>query len=525
MRPAAHNTTMRFVVARSVAATVLLVVLQLALLDGFWNHLDLHGYDGVVHLHNGIALASGQMPEEWLAWAPIVTLVHGLSYAVGVPVHLMQDTMTVLVSVASTTALCFLMRPLVGAAPALLVAALWATTPLVLHRAIGIAPPQTYLLSVALCWFGAGMAVRRRWIPAALLLGLAAFERGEQTLPIVAAAVVAAIRCRRDRRPLLLLAALAGAVFVFHQLHGPSHEHSWLAFRQHYASGAVMRGDAAAGADFARPDATIVRDFGDASSPIAAIRRNPRAVAAHAMDNLVHLPVALDTLLLQPFGHAAAWRWTVLGAIGSLAAWIVWRRRTWMRRVLAARRETFVALGAGALAALPIPLLLLPRPDLMTAVVPLAAMSLGLLLRSVASRRPIAAYCALGLVAAAIVFVPRPFAGGIAELREVRSTVRILQRQAFRPGDVVCTAWSPQMSCFVRAGAGVRGVSLRSLQADTPEACALAFAAAAPDVVLLSPSTIPELGTLGQVIAAELATDRWEIADYFFPTLSFRRVR
>ena len=524
MRQTAHNTDMR-IVARSVAAFVLLVALQLALLDGFWNHLDLHGDDGVLHLHNGLALASGQMPEAWLAWAPIVTLLHSCLYAVGVPVHLMQDTQTVLVSIASTTALCFLLRPLVGEAPALLVAALWATTPLALHRVIGIAPPQTYLLSAALCWFGAGMAVRRRWAAAALLLGLAAFERGEQTLPIAAAAVVAAIRSRRDRRPLLLLAALAAVIFAFHQLHGPSHEHGALAFRQHYASGAVMRGDNAPGSDFARPDATIVQDFGDAATPIAAFRRNPRAVASYVRDNLVRLPIALDTMLLQPFGHAPAWRWTVLGAIGLFAAWIAWRRRAWMRRILVARREAFVALGVGALAALPIPLLLLSRPDLMTAVVPVAAMSSGLLLRSVASRRVIAARSALLLVAAAIVFAPRPFAGGIAELREVRSTVRILQRQVFRPGDVVCTAWAPQMTRFVRAGADVRGVALRGLQADTPQACAMAFAAADPDVVLLSPSTIPELGVLGQVLAAELATDRWEIADYFFPTLSFRRVR
>jgi hypothetical protein len=125
-------------VLRSAAACLLLIVLQLVLLDGFWNHLDLHAYDGVDYLQRGIGMAAGHLSPGWLAWAPVLSALHALLHLLGVPVAHSQDATTVLVSVGCTGALFFLLRPLIGFVPALLAVALWTASPLALHCATGV---------------------------------------------------------------------------------------------------------------------------------------------------------------------------------------------------------------------------------------------------------------------------------------------------------------------------------------------------------------------------------------------------
>jgi hypothetical protein len=442
----------------------------------------------------------------------------------GVPVAHSQDATTVLVSVGCTGALFFLLRPLIGFVPALLAVALWTASPLALHCATGVAPPQTYLLSAALAWFGAGLAVRGHWIWATMAFALAVIERGETSLALGAAAAVGWFVMPADRRrPVLLLLGVSFAGFAFHQLYAPSKERTWLAFRQHYAGGAVLRGDGAPNADFGNPDATVQRDFGAADSLASAARANPGALASHAVSNLVQLPGVACQVVVTPFGQEPVLRWAIVAALGSALVWTMTRGRRRARRSFRARRWILAALGAGALAAMVVPVLLLPRCSFLTAVVPFAMTCLGLVLRGAIPRRLNASWV---LAAGAVVLfvVPLPFADGHVHLREVRATVRLLQRCDLRPGDALCGDYHSPMICFARHSEGGRCVSFDALARPTPEESGTAFRAFAPDLLMVSASTIPEAGPMGVFLASELATDRWEIVDYSPPMLLFRRV-
>ena len=201
----------------------MLTLLTVGLLAGFRNHLDLHPADAVSYMRDGIRLIGGDPPAWLLAWAPVSSALFGLLHACGVPLLALQDVAAVIVSVANVLALGWLLRPMVGASPALVVAALWATTRLVLHRE-GTVPPPTYLLGATLLWCSAGCAVRGRHVFGGLLLVLAALERGETALLGVACAVAFALlaRGRRGARAAWLYVAVGLAMLVFQQLHEAS---------------------------------------------------------------------------------------------------------------------------------------------------------------------------------------------------------------------------------------------------------------------------------------------------------------
>ncbi len=500
-----------------------LVALQLCLLDGFWNHLDIHLYDGVVHVLNGTALLDGRPPDDWLAWAPLLSFGYGLLGVAGLPLVAMQDTMAAVVSVALVLALWFAVRPFAGAPLSLLLAAAWSATPVALHRVSGTVPTPTHMLAAGLCWLGIGFAVRGRWLAATAAFAAASLERGETALPLAVAGIVA-WRVMARRRPALLLLAVAAASLCFHQLYTPSRERAWLTFRQHYAASALQRGEGAAGASFSFPDATIARDFPGATSPLGALWSGPGALARHAADNLAQVPTAASTVLLQPFAHAPWLRWTMLGSFGVVLAWVAVRRARCLAGLLRRHRATLAVLGAGAAATLVPVVLLLPRPDLLLPAAPLFAALAGLVLRAAVRRRERWRWPILGLVAFAAVAAPSPFGPGVFGLREGRGALRLMQRHDFAPGDRLGTVWGDSIVTFAGVP-DVQHVNLGTLRrGDDLEASGAAFAASGVNVLVVSPMMFAECGALGAFLANELASDRWEIADWFFPALLYRRV-
>ncbi|HEU4418100.1 MAG TPA: hypothetical protein VFT55_04130 [Planctomycetota bacterium] len=509
--------------AWTLLAALALVVLQLRLLDGFWNHIDIHLYDGVVHVMNGKDLFDGHPPDGWLAWAPVLATCYGLLGAAGVPLLAQQDTMAAAVSVAGTFALWFAVRPIAGAAPSLLVAASWTGTPLALHRATETVPSPTQMLAAVLCWLGVGLALRARWWIAATLFAVAAVERGEIVLPLAAAGLVACIVVRPRRRGLLLLGATVAAA-CFHQSYEHSRNRAWLTFRQHYAGAALVRGDGVAGASFGLPDTTIARDFPGATSLSGVAAVNPAALAHHVAWNVTQLPGTVSTLLFQPFGHTPWLRWSMLALAGALIAWIGLRRAARVRRLLHAHRTALGILAVGAAVTLLPQLLLMPRADLLLPGLPFAAALAAVALRAAMGRERRWRWPVLGVVVVAALAAPGPFGSQVSGLREGRAGLKLIQRQQLAPDERLGTIWAP-LSRFIDRP-NVAPVSLDHLGLAGDQAAFDAdFAAASPTLVVVAPRTFGECGPRAPFLAHELAADHWEIVDGFFPVLLYRRVR
>lgn len=506
----------------TLGAILALAALQLCLLDGFWRHLDIHLYDGVTHVLNGAELLAGQPPDDWLAWAPVLSTGYGLLGVAGVPLIAMQDTMAAGISVACVLALWFAVRPLAGASPSLLLAALWTGSPLALHLVTGVVPSPTHMLAAALCWLGIGFAIRARWWWATAAFAVASLERGELALPLAVAGLVA-WKVLPVCRPALLLLGVAASSLCFHQLYAPSHARAWLTFRQHYAGAAMERGDGAPGATFPFPDATIARDFPGATSLSAAVAANPAALTRHAASNLAGVPAVVSSVLLEPFAHAPWLRWTLLALFGGLLVWTVRRRGPRLRRLLRLHRAPLAIVGAGALATLVPVVLLKPRADLLLPGLPFVVAFAALVLRAAMRREARWRWPALGLVAVAALVAPSPFAAGVG-LREARAAARLLQRHEFAPHERLATAWGDHVVTFL-GRPGVAHVNLPSLcVGDDAAASGAAFAASGTNLLIVSPSTLADCRALGTFLASELASDRWEIADWFFPVLLYRRV-
>lgn len=509
--------------AWTLLAALALLVLQLRLLDGFWHHLDIHLYDGVVHVMCGKDLFDGCPPDGWLAWAPVLVTCYGLLGAAGVPLLAQQDTMAAIVSVAGTLALWFAVRPIAGAAPSLLIAASWTGTPLALHRAMATVPSPTQMLAAVLCWLGVGLALRGRWWIATAFFAVAAVERGEITLPLATAGLVAFIVVRPRRRGLLLLGAAVAAA-CFHQSYEDSRNRAWLTFRQHYGGAAQLRGDGVAGAGFVFPDATIARDFPGATSLAGVVAANPAALARHVAWNVKQVPGTVSTLLFQPFGHTPWLQWSLLALAGVLIAWLGLRRAARVKRLLHAHRAAFATLAAGAVATLAPQLLLMPRADLLLPGLPFAAALAALALRAAMGRERRWRWPVLGVVVVAAVAAPGPFGSQVSGLREGRVALKLIQRQQLAPDERLATIWAP-ISRFI-GRPDVAPVSLHQLGLHGDQAAFDAdFAAASPTLLVVTPRTFGECGLTAPFLAHELDADHWEIVDAFFPVLLYRRVR
>lgn len=516
--------------AWKLAAGLLLVVLQLALLRGFTNHLDLHPSDGVLYVRNGLLLLRGEPPANLLAWGPVLAVGYAGLHAAGVAVEHLHDVMTALVAVGSTLGLFWLLAGACGARPALLLAALWASGPVVLNPSDSWAPPPTYLLAAALAWSALGFVLRGRHRLAVVLFALAALERGEVALVLLlgSAAWWWLAPARRGRRAALAVFAVAAALFALHQLHGPARDRTWLAFRQHYAGAMAMREQRTDGYDEPAGDALIARDFPGATSPLSAAASNPGAVLAHAMHSALALPDAVAALCLTPFAHAPPWRWGCLCLVGAALGVVLLRGRGRRRlsRLLRGRRVLLGALAAGGAGSLATVLLLWARPVLLWPLVPLLTVPVGLALSALPLRRRVGPWPAFGLVAAFAALAPRPFGDDVVGLREVRATLHLLQRHEFAPTDVLCAEHAKLLLALVGGARGVRPVSWSELRAgkETAAGCAAAFAQARPDLLVVGPSTLAAGGLLAPALTQELDSDRWEIDDYYFPVLLYRRV-
>ena len=316
--------------------------------------IDLHFDDETVYLASGLRLAQQGFPSP--AWAPLYAVWYWLE------AHVVRDP--IVLYYANWTALLFA----VLLATALVVRAVGAgrlaiAAVLAITSILGIWESWTYvvLLSAALVGLGLAAALTRRSLvgglsAAAVIDGIAAFVRPElltSFVLLVVAVLVAGVAHRT--RPRALAAAVGIPVAAFAALAlwmgvPLERDRAITAFRQHYASNvASVRGLDSdpwySANDVAR------RAFGDAPTPLAALRANPREFLWHVRRNLSILPGSVERLS-PAVPHTKALRWVFLTLLAVGIALGAVRLVRAIRRRLPDERRTGVTLAVIAVATL-----------------------------------------------------------------------------------------------------------------------------------------------------------------------------
>ncbi|MCC6672100.1 MAG: hypothetical protein IT458_13645, partial [Planctomycetes bacterium] len=365
-------------------------------------------------------------------------------------------------------------------APLALLAGVWlATSPVVLESTtIGGYPiPHVYTFHAFLVAIAVGCVARGRVAAGALVLAAAVTDRAEFAPWFLCFAILAsaASPLRAHRSMALVLAGLALVLLAVPLLHAGHRERSWLAFRQHYARGAVyqdlLREWAEGGgsldpqrvqtaardleAAFTHPDERVQRDFPGAASLADALRIDPARLLGHVERNLCMLPaslsVTLSSTLLPP-----ALPWWSLAALGGCVAAGWWRRRHAAGPSGSDPRRLLPVFLLTSPAALLVPLVVWSRPELALPVFPLAAWivcggACGLLPSGERWRRRLA-LAGPALVLGIAWLVPGPFTGPAPALQH-RDSLELLRR-CLPPGEVrLLSTWTAfQLRLLERPG-------------------------------------------------------------------------
>ena len=143
---------------RVVLEAVSLVVFVLPLVWGSWDSVDLalKGDDGY-YFHAGHLLRHGDTAQWHLSWAPLFVAVNAVASLVPTGSLHTIDLLTVLLSVTTTLALWWSIRPFVHPAAALVGAAWWAA-----HWYQHMSTLHMFPWGMLLWTLGCGWFLRRR---------------------------------------------------------------------------------------------------------------------------------------------------------------------------------------------------------------------------------------------------------------------------------------------------------------------------------------------------------------------------
>ena len=412
--------------ARPSLEALALVAYVALLVAGVVSWLELSFGDDAAYWGAGQRLAHGDASEWRIEWSPLYVSAYAALAKLPLPGHRM-DWMHALCVLGSTLALWWALRARCAPHVALLLAGFWALLELPL-RATG----RVYVFDMALWSLAGGCFLRRRYLPALALMSLAAIDRRETGLWLLALALVVC-RWRRALPPwqrAAFVAAAAGVLVLPPLLGGGGR--FWFAFSQHYALGAVERGltDTNPWLDH---EALRRAAFPTADSFIAAARENPGEVAAHVLHNLQALPDATADAFFKPLRPQPIARAVLMALLAGGLALAVWRRRRGLGFRDLADRHTLVFCAAAA-APLAVVLVLYPRPALLTPLACTPFVLIGTLL-NVDGRtdRPRATALAAAAMLVFAALVPAP-PRDPARLQRRRAVALLAERSAGRHG-------------------------------------------------------------------------------------------
>lgn len=518
-----------------------LVALLGALLWGFRGHLDLHAWDEAIYHRGGLQLAEGKISGYVLAWAPGLSAAYALLTRFPLGGAHANDVMIVCCAVASTLALWWAFRALLGPAVGTAIAAFWVAS-LPAHIQTGnMAQTNVYVFVAGLCFAALGCIARGKHRTALVVLAFAGFTRPEIsffTILYGAGIAVAAFRSSSIPRGAAVATPLVGiALAAMHMTLPDARDRSWLVFRQHYGMGLQERKLGTTDAKEVAlahldPDPLVAESFSGADSIASAALANPGAMAEHMLANLLAIAEPLTTVSTRAFAWAPPLRWSLVGLLAALAVLGLGRLpRPWLR----CHRPWAVWIFLGAsLLTVPINLLVRPRPELLLGLLPLVftvagglAGAGGALLvqsRGIAASAPrwIVVACVLALLALA----PRPF-GPLQRVQlNQRTFVPMLERADLEPKSSLVAHNATNLLSYTRHQ-DVVPLNLIQLchTSRAPFASVAEMLEKRDPDYLLATQFAWGLQPLGMQLLEEISSDRWELLDFTPIGQLFRRVR
>lgn len=503
---------------QSVLLEVLAVLsFQALTLLGFRDHVDLHPADEALYQRRGQCLLDGEFDEGTLVFAPVYAAAYAPLRLLPLRGDAIQDTMGVLVVLATALSVWWALRALLPA-PAAVLGAVWfgALLP-VLASAL-----RVYLFTAMLTTVALGCAARGQTNRAAAALALAALNRPEllPTLLLACAGFALLAWRRRQRRRLAgaVVVGTAGLALLLAMMRPELRHRQWFTFRWDYAAHFAPKDDVSydEGVVRTRADALVADAFPGCRSLPEAARTNPGAVLGHVGRNLRLLPGNLWDLLANPWWHLPAFRTGALVFVGlAFAAGLLSLRAVREHRRADVPR-TWNAAAAVVLLAMPVllvPLVLfLPRPDYL---MPLAVPLLVLLAWPIARSGTVlwmrtglpgeaAVPAAVAAVAVLALAVPGPFVRPAAARCPNRDAVALLARHDV-PADATVFATTAEGLRTLASGS-FRAVELAALlvgEATPP--------ADRPSFLLVGPADI--LGAAAERVVALALDPRWSLVD------------
>ncbi|MEZ5962772.1 MAG: hypothetical protein R3F56_02890 [Planctomycetota bacterium] len=440
--------------ARAWVELVLLVLFELVVVQGFTQHVDLHPADEALYQQRGQRLLDLDFDEGSWVFAPVYAAAYATLRLLPLRGDTIQDTMGVLLALASTLAVWWAARGLMARPAAILAGAWWGASLPVLASSL-----RVYLFSATLTTVAVGLAARRRVALAMIVLGLAALNRPE-LLPwlVVAAAGLAlwALRRHRHGQAVVVLAVLVAGLAFGAGLARPEFRHrQWFTFRWDYAAHFQPGDDVSyvEGAPVTRADAVVEAAFPGCRSVADAVRENPGAVLEHVGRNLRLVPGNLRDLMAIPWWHLPRLRWTLV-ALGALAAAVGLLVGVVQRGATKPPANVPALLTMGASLCILGPMVVfLPRPDyLMPVGVVLLLGAAGAVARAgsfLCGRLRVgpgtAWGAAAGAVCAAILLVPGPFVSPPAVPCPNRDAVALVAAQGLGDDAVLYAATADGM--------------------------------------------------------------------------------
>lgn len=507
-----------------------LAVLQAAMLAGFPRHLDVHVADEAFYQQQGAALLRGALSEELLVIGPLFSAAYALLQLVlgdGFDRMAQQDVMSVLVSFAMSFSLWWAIAPVVPRGVALLAAAWYASSPIVLSDvATWGVRVNAYGFSASLVTLALGCAVRGRGGAALLVLGLGAVNRQELAPWLLAAGVGMLLARDAGSGPARRVAAFAAiaaaiALLLLLAISPVAKLRAWRVFAYEYA----VETDAGGAVDAVTRDrlgsapelSSAVREaFPGCESIAAAAWRAPVAFARHVASSAARLPgVAVDSFA-APFAHRPWLRWCLV-AIAVLAL-----VRARLRGASAPPPPLPATARVLCWASLCTLLALLATGPWAPRLLPFAPV-----VALFAARGGRGGLGAAPIVVAGLALVPGPFSGPPRHEPQARETVSLLRSIAPADGDVVRMRF-PAGQLWL-AGSAARGVELGDLRAGAgaeagdESRVATTDLARGADWILVTATDVALLGEDVVALLTELASERWALAGSSHAALLFRR--
>lgn len=435
--------------AWTVAEALGLAAFLAVSLSGFTSFLDLHLTDEAAYAERGQRIWAGRLSADWVIWSPLYSTALGaIDRSLADSPLFAQDLMFVFVSAAAVLALWWALRGMVGATPAFLAAAWFASSDQILGTGIG-ARCNLYLFNATIVFLSYGCFARQRHRVGLLLLLMAALNRAELLPWLLSVAAVCA--WRGTHRRWALACAVAAVTFAgFLALHPLGKARAWMNFTQHYAWTRNADADPSVlVVDVAQSDRVVAEDFPGVSSVGEAIASKPDLIFEHVAKNAAVLPDAVVTSIGDPLPHLLP-DGVALGISVALAALGL--------ITLKGRRppRTVVLVAVLSLAVVPLVLFLRPRADVFSALLPpilasgaaLVAGGWEILSRIARVRAP--AWLPAVLLIAVAALLPRPFPDGSDRAMPFREAAPLMRDLA--PGRRVIGTFASRLRVVTRTG-------------------------------------------------------------------------